>query len=78
MVAAERVFPGLSIISFINIIILKFWNMSKYLASLVPEQIVNMVTRIKEATIDVGPQHVKFAKFIQVPWEAIRRIIPVP
>lgn len=29
--------------------------MSKYLASLVPEQIMNMVTKLKEATIDVGP-----------------------
>lgn len=29
--------------------------MSKYLASFLPEQLMNMVTRIKEATIDVGP-----------------------
>lgn len=48
--------------------------MSKYLASLVPEQIMSMVTRIKEATIDVGPQPVKYAKFSRLPWEAILRI----
>lgn len=29
--------------------------MSKYIASLVPGQILNLVTRLKEATIDVGP-----------------------
>jgi hypothetical protein len=29
--------------------------MSKYLTQYMPEQIVNMVSRIKEATIDVGP-----------------------
>ena len=48
--------------------------MSKYLASLVPEQIMNMVTKIKEATIDVGPQPIKFAKFITLPLEAILKI----
>lgn len=49
--------------------------MSKYLASLFPEQIVNMMTKLKEATIDVGPQPVKWAKFTQIPWEAVLRII---
>jgi len=29
--------------------------MSKYIASLVPGQILSLVTRLKEATIDVGP-----------------------
>jgi hypothetical protein len=52
--------------------------MSKYLASLLPEQLVNMVTRIKEATIDVGPQPVKFLKFTQVNWQAINTMICEP
>ena len=50
--------------------------MSKYIASLVPDQILNMASRLKAATIDVGPQPVKSAKFTQVSWEAILRIIP--
>lgn len=37
--------------------------MSKYLTQYMPEQIMNMVSKIKEATIDVGPQPVKYAKF---------------
>ena len=48
--------------------------MSKYLAQYLPEPILSMVTRIKEATIDVGPQPVRFAKFTQMPWEAVQRI----
>ncbi len=48
--------------------------MSKYLAQYVPDQILNMVSRLKEVTIDVGPQPVKFAKFTQIPWEALVRM----
>ena len=51
--------------------------MSKYLASLMPENILNMVTRIREATIDVGPQPVRHAKFVQLSWEAIERILHI-
>jgi len=49
--------------------------MSKYLASYVPDQLLSMVTRIKEATIDVGPQPVRTAKFTKLPWSAIMRIV---
>lgn len=51
--------------------------MSKYFASLVPDQIMNMVTKFKEATIDVGPQPVKFAKFTQIPWDYVRQILHI-
>ena len=40
--------------------------MSNYIAQYVPEQIISMVSRIKEATLDVGPQPVKFAKFANI------------
>ena len=30
-------------------------KMSKYFSSYVPDQVMNMVTKIKEATIDMGP-----------------------
>ncbi len=49
--------------------------MSKYLASYVPDQLLSMVTRIKEATIDVGPQPVKTARFTKIPWAAVKKII---
>ena len=49
--------------------------MSKYLASYVPDQLLSMVTRIKEATIDVGPQPVRTAKFTKLPWSAVMRIV---
>ena len=45
--------------------------MSKYLASILPDQLMNMVTFIKDSTINVGPQPIKFAKFTQVRWDAI-------
>ena len=37
--------------------------MSKYLSQFMPEQLMSFMSKIKEATIDVGPQPVKFAKF---------------
>ena len=37
--------------------------MSKYLSQFMPEQLLSLMTKIKKATIDVGPQPVKFAKF---------------
>lgn len=49
--------------------------MSNFLAQYVPDQILSMVSRIKQATIDVGPQPVKYAKFTSMPWAAILRII---
>ena len=33
-----------------------------------------MMTRLKEATIDMGPQPVRYAKFTQLPWEAVVRM----
>ena len=48
--------------------------MSKYIASLVPDQILNMVARLKEATIDVGPQPVRFAKFTFLSWQSVLRL----
>jgi hypothetical protein len=49
--------------------------MSKYLASYMPDQLLSMVTRIKEATIDVGPQPVRIAHFTKLPWTAVLKII---
>ena len=49
--------------------------MSKYLAAYVPDQILSMVTRIKEATIDVGPQPVRTARFTKLPWSTVLRIV---
>jgi len=40
--------------------------MSTYISQYVPEYIVGMVSRLKEATIDVGPQPAKFAKFSSI------------
>ena len=48
--------------------------MSKYLAQYVPDQLLSMMTRLKEATIDMGPQPVRYAKFTQLPWEAVVRM----
>lgn len=45
--------------------------MSKYLTQYVPEQIINMMTKLKEATIDVGPQPVKYAKFTSLPYSQL-------
>jgi hypothetical protein len=50
--------------------------MSNYLIQYVPEQIMCMVSRIKEATIDVGPQPVKYAKFSNLTFENIKRLLP--
>jgi hypothetical protein len=33
-----------------------------------------MMTRLKEATIDMGPQPVRYAKFTQLPCEAVVRM----
>jgi len=32
---------------------------------------MNMMTRLKEATIDLGRQPVRFAKFTQISWAAV-------
>ena len=40
--------------------------MSNYFSQYVPEQIKSMISKIKEATIDMGPQPVKFAKFSNI------------
>jgi hypothetical protein len=40
--------------------------MSKYLSQFMPEQLLSFMSKIKEATIDVGPQPVKFAKFTTI------------
>jgi hypothetical protein len=34
-----------------------------------------MVTFITDSTINVGPQPIKFAKFIQVKWEAVQAMV---
>ena len=46
-----------------------------YFTQYVPEQIMNMVSKIKEATIDVGPQPVKFAKFTSLPYDSLYKLM---
>lgn len=49
--------------------------MSNYITQFVPEQIMNMVSKLKEATIDVGPQPVKFAKFTSIPLNSLLKLL---
>ncbi len=49
--------------------------MSNYITQLVPEQIMNMVSKLKEATLDVGPQPVKFAKFSSIPLNHLFKLL---
>lgn len=49
--------------------------MSNYYSQIVPEQIMNMFSKLKEATIDVGPQPVKFAKFSSIPFSHLLSLL---
>ncbi len=49
--------------------------MSNYFTQYVPEQILNIVSKLKEATIDVGPQPAKFAKFSSIPLRSLMKLL---
>lgn len=41
-----------------------------------PEQIKHMVNKLKEATIDMGPQPVKYSKFSSIMRTSLIRMVP--
>lgn len=50
--------------------------MSNYFSQYVPDQIKNMVSKIKEVTIDMGPLPVKFAKFSSISKDSLLKLLP--
>ncbi len=49
--------------------------MSNYIKQYVPEQIVNIVSKIKQATIDVGPQPIKYSKFSTIYLRSLLKLL---
>jgi hypothetical protein len=50
--------------------------MSNYISQYVPEQIKNMVSKLREATIDMGPQPVKYSKFSSITRASLLKMVP--